>query len=659
MSGSKRPYNSRIIQIYLKLLAQEYPEVDRADILAYAGMKLYEVEDEGFWFSQTQVDRFQERIVKLTNNKDIARDAGQFSCHLQTNSIFRRYFLGIIGPVQAYMMLEKKASFITKSTVFKTKKINNQKVVVTVTPRDGIVEKEYQCRNRMGTLESVAMPILHTTPKIEHPKCVMRGDDACVYEISWRRSFPMLMKRFRYYYFFFVCIGTITLFSFLHLKSWLISGLALFLSSALLTIHSKAQEVKQLRETMKELHLSSDQLLEQTKNHTIQANLANEVGQAISAHADINMLIEDVNNIFDEHINFDRGIILLADKNRDHLEFKAGFGISDKHRRLLIENAFNINKPDSTGIFSACIKNKKAYLVNDLNDIEQDLSPRSRAFGRMIGSKSFICCPITTEDEAIGLLAVDNVTTDRHLLNSDLNFLRGIATVIGMGIQNIKLNQDTEVQFKSIIQVLATSIDARDFLTSGHSEKVTAHALGICRELELDEEYQEMIRIAALLHDYGKIAVPDSILKKKGKLTPAEYSIIKTHTQKTKDILDKVQFQGIFTQVPEIAFSHHERIDGKGYPRGLKGDEIPFGAKIIAVADFFDAITSERHYRSPMDMHTAVSTIRAETNGHLDPEITEALLSYLWKKGVIQENLYRLAQVRDGADVPHVRIRGV
>ncbi|MBN2508973.1 MAG: HD domain-containing protein [Spirochaetales bacterium] len=659
MTGLKRPYNSRIIQIYLKLLSQKYPEINQNELLAYAGMKRYEAEDEGFWFTQKQVDRFQERIVALTGNPDIAREAGQFSCHLQTNSIFRRYFLGILGPVQAYMMLEKKASFITKSTSFKTRKISNQKVVVTVTPMDGITEKEYQCRNRMGTLESVAIPILHSTPRIDHPKCVMRGDDACVYEISWRNNLPMLIKRFRYYYFIFVCLIAAGLFPLMDLTHWVIAGLSLFLSSALLTIGSKTQEVKQMRETMKELHLSSDQLLEQTKNHTIQANLANEVGQAISVHGDIGLLIDDINSIFEEHINFDRGIILLVDEQREHLEFKAGFGIQEKHRKLLLENTFSINNPDSTGIFSACINKRKAFLVNNLDEIENDLSPRSKAFGRMIGTKSFICCPITNENEAIGLLAVDNITTDRHLLNSDLNFLKGIATVIGMGIENIKLYQGTETQFKSIIQVLATSIDARDFLTAGHSEKVTTYALGICQELELDDDFKEMIRIAALLHDYGKIAVPDSILKKKGTLSPEEYAIIQTHAIKTKEILDKIQFQGIYTQVPEIAYSHHERIDGKGYPRGLKGDEIPFGAKIIAVADFFDAITSKRHYRSPMDMATAVATIRAEVGGHLDPDLTEALLSYLGKQGILQGKLYRTAKIRKRQTFPQAMISGV
>ena len=629
MTEIKRPYNSRITQIYMKLIREKYPHVNTAEILEYAGIKPYELEDEGCWFSQQQVDLFHERCVFLTGNKDIAREAGQFSAHLSTHSIFRRYFLGLVGPVQAYMMFEKKASFITQSTDFKTEKVNNQKVIVTVTPKEGIKEREYQCKNRMGILESVAITILHNKPQIVHTKCMIKGDEACVYEISWRKNFPMVLKRIRYYYFFVVLVAALALIPFQKPTAWLITALSLFLSSALLTIRSKMQENDLMRKTMKELHLSSDQLLDQIKNHSLQAGLANEVGQAVTVHQDIDSLLTDINDIFREHINFDRGIILLTDEHGEYLRFKVGFGLRERDRKLLKENSFNISNPDSKGIFTNCIRNSKAYLVNDLNDIQEDLSFRSKALGRMIGTKSFICCPISNENEAIGLLAVDNLSTERRLLNSDLNFLKGIATVIGMGIQNIKLIQNTESQFKSIIQVLATSIDARDYVTAGHSEKVTSYALGICDQMNLDDDYKEMIRIAALLHDYGKIAVPDAILKKKGALTPAEYAIIQTHTVKTKEILDKIKFRGIYKQIPEVAYCHHEHMDGRGYPQGLKGEEIPLGARIIAVADFYDALTSERHYRQPMSSDKAIDILLAETNGHLDPKVASAFIKSL------------------------------
>jgi len=248
-----------------------------------------------------------------------------------------------------------------------------------------------------------------------------------------------------------------------------------------------------------------------------------------------------------------------------------------------------------------------------------------------LGSKAFICCPIISEGNSIGVLAVDNLKSKKPLVQSDMSLLTGIASVLGISIRNAELNEAKDRQFRSILQTLAASIDARDHLTAGHSEKVTRYALGICDELELPDDYREMIRVAALLHDYGKIGVPDSILKKSGKLTPEEYEIVKTHAARTRDILNEVNFEGIFSQVPEIAGAHHERLDGSGYPNGLKGEDIPFGARIIAVADFFEAITAKRHYRNPMHLNNAFQLIKDESGKQFDKKIVDAFFSYCSK----------------------------
>jgi len=146
--------------------------------------------------------------------------------------------------------------------------------------------------------------------------------------------------------------------------------------------------------------------------------------------------------------------------------------------------------------------------------------------------------------------------------------------------------------------------------------------------LNLSKDYRDMIQVAALLHDYGKIGVPDSLLKKPRKLTPEEFEVIKTHSEKTKSILEQVHFEGIFSQVPDIAGAHHEKIDGSGYPNGLKGDEIPLGAKIIAVADFFEAITAKRHYRNPMPIKKATRLLQEESCLHFEEKIVDAFLRY-------------------------------
>jgi HD-GYP domain-containing protein (c-di-GMP phosphodiesterase class II) len=267
------------------------------------------------------------------------------------------------------------------------------------------------------------------------------------------------------------------------------------------------------------------------------------------------------------------------------------------------------------------------------------LSMRSLQFAKKLGSRSFICCPIVCDGEPLGILAVDNLKTKRPLLQSDMNLLMGIAPVIGVSIRNAELLQARTEQMNSILEVMAASIDARDPMTAGHSKKVKEYALGICEELGLSNDYSEVVGVAASLHDYGKIGVPDSLLKKEGKLTAEEYEVIKTHAEKTRKILSQMKFEGMFRQVPEIAGAHHEKLDGSGYPQGLKGDEIPLGAQIIAVADFFEAITANRHYRNPMPIDRAFRLLREEAGAHFRQKIIDAFTRYYTKNYGAGKNL--------------------
>jgi HD-GYP domain-containing protein (c-di-GMP phosphodiesterase class II) len=146
--------------------------------------------------------------------------------------------------------------------------------------------------------------------------------------------------------------------------------------------------------------------------------------------------------------------------------------------------------------------------------------------------------------------------------------------------------------------------------------------------MRINREYREMIRVAALLHDYGKIGVPDAILKKPGRLTDAEFERVKEHAKRTEEILERIRFEGLYKEVPRIAGAHHEKIDGSGYPRNLKGDQIPLGARIIAVADFFEAVTSKRHYRDPIPLPVAKSMLKEASGSHFDPKVVEAFLRY-------------------------------
>lgn len=182
--------------------------------------------------------------------------------------------------------------------------------------------------------------------------------------------------------------------------------------------------------------------------------------------------------------------------------------------------------------------------------------------------------------------------------------------------------EENRTLFLSSIQMLAGAVDEKDPYTRGHSDRVTRYSVLIAKELDLPEEEVEKIRISAQLHDVGKIGIEDRILKKPGALTPDEYEIMKTHTTKGAAILRPVEM--LKEMIPGIEL-HHESLDGRGYPHGLKGDEIPLIPRIIMVADCFDAMTTNRPYQAAMDPEYVVRIITSLTNSKFDPRIVNAL----------------------------------
>ena len=528
-------------------------------------------------------------------------------------------------------LLIKQPTVTLDHHVIQQKKYPSNKVEITAVQEEGVEEKPYQCENRIGIFEAFALSYTNKLPKIEHTECVFKGGNCCRYIITWERSAFYILKRIRNI--------SIPLFLSLLLGCFFLKphfALTVFSPGFLIIVLGLSYivdffEKKELRNSLNVLRDSTDKLLEQVDINYNNTIVTNEIGQAISQHRTIDDVLNKVIQVSQKRLKYDRYLILLANKDKTKLEFRAGFGYSQEYINMLTNTAFNLDRPDSKGAFVVSFREKKSFLINDINEIEENLSPRSLLFAKKLGTLSFICCPIVCDGESIGVLAVDNIKSKKILVKSDMSLLMGIASVIGISIRNAELMEGRERQYRSILQVLATSIDARDPLTSGHSEKVTEYSLGICDEMGLDRDFREMIRVAALLHDYGKIGVPDSILKKPGRLSKEEYEIVKTHAQKSRKILEEVNFEGILSQVPKIAGAHHEKIDGSGYPDGLRGDEIPLGAKIIAVADFFEAITAQRHYRGPMPIEEALGLLNKEAEKHFDPEIVAAFIHFFEK----------------------------
>jgi HD-GYP domain-containing protein (c-di-GMP phosphodiesterase class II) len=623
-------YNSRIVSSYVRFIERHYDYVNIDDLLLHAKIERYQVEDEDHWFTQEQINLFQEALVRLTNNRNISREVGRYA--VDSLGVVKSYALGYMNAGKVCEMLGKAANKVVKSCVWEATRLGPNKVQIEVTPRPGTNEKPYQCENRMGYLESIFALFKHKLPEIEHTECVFKGGTCCRYIITWRTFRSETVRKVRNYLALLLFALTLVLVYYTTSHVWITSIVVSSIALSLVSHRTWSMEKKELLAAVGNLTDSTDVLFHKLNSSHNNAQLVHEVGLTLTRQRHIEGILNDVVQILEKRLDYDRGMILLADSERTFLSFKAGFGYTQEHRAALSMANFRLRQ-ESKGVLVVCFREQKPFLVNDIDELKQDLSAHSLEFVREMGVKSFICCPIICVDDAIGVLAVDNVKTKRTLLQSDIDLLMLLSPEIGISLQNAMVTDSKERQFNSILEVLASSIDARDPLTAGHSERVTRFATGICVQMGVSDDYCEMVRVASLLHDYGKIAIRDSILKKPGSLTPDEYREIRMHATKTREILEKVKFEGIYKQVPEIAASHHEKWDGTGYPRGLRRKEIPLGARILAVADVFEAITSERHYRGPMPLDDAFNVLLSDKGKHFDPSVVDAFLEYYNSEG--------------------------
>jgi putative nucleotidyltransferase with HDIG domain len=183
---------------------------------------------------------------------------------------------------------------------------------------------------------------------------------------------------------------------------------------------------------------------------------------------------------------------------------------------------------------------------------------------------------------------------------------------------------DLERSYDITLEALGDALDKKDAETEGHSKRVTAFTIAIARAMGLPKDQISVIARGAFLHDIGKMAIPDAILRKPGALTPDEISIMREHCYHGYEILRKIPF---LVEAAEIVYAHQERYDGTGYPRGLKGDQIPLGARMFSIADTLDAITSDRPYRPAQSLAAALEEIQRWSGRQFDPEVVQVFLS--------------------------------
>ncbi|GAH42452.1 unnamed protein product, partial [marine sediment metagenome] len=290
-----------------------------------------------------------------------------------------------------------------------------------------------------------------------------------------------------------------------------------------------------------------------------------------------------------------------------------------KSRPDIPAGSFQISK----SILDKSIKEEVCILANDA--AQDDRFSGAESIMTM-NLRSVMCAPLVYQGEVLGVIYLDNREKPNCFDENDVALLSAMANQSAVAIDNSHLYDDLQKAYHEAILALLNTVEAKDPYTRGHSQRTSRYALGIAQEMGLDEEECKRIKTAAELHDIGKIGVRERIIDKASALSTMEFHSIQAHVLTGENILKPIEYLSF---VLPMVRGHHEHYGDTGYPDGLKGEKIPLGARILGVADAFDAMTTQRPYNKPVSFKDAMKKLKAQKGKQFDSDVVEALDHFL------------------------------
>jgi putative nucleotidyltransferase with HDIG domain len=342
-----------------------------------------------------------------------------------------------------------------------------------------------------------------------------------------------------------------------------------------------------------------------------------EVSQALNSTLDLDGLLNRAIDMIIETTRAERGFLMLYETSEEEEEPTLNFKVArNMDRQTIAGPSFEISR---SIISHVATTGQPIFTTNAQMDPRFD----NQASVIGYGLRSILCTALSVKDRVTGVIYVDSRIKTGLFSLRDLDFLVAFANQAAMAIENASLYQAVSDGYLDTIKALAAAIDQRDPRTFGHSERVTRYAMRMAEVLQLADQQRETLRYAAILHDIGKIGVDDAILRKPGLLSPEEEDIMCSHPGIGTLIIDGIEF---LKDTRPLIRHHHERWDGKGYPDGLSGEDIPLGARILNIIDAYDAMVFPRLYRKPIGKREAVAELRAGRGTQFDPVLVDIFI---------------------------------
>ncbi|HXF83614.1 MAG TPA: HD domain-containing phosphohydrolase [bacterium] len=368
--------------------------------------------------------------------------------------------------------------------------------------------------------------------------------------------------------------------------------------------------------------LENARLFEESERRIARLQALRAIDQAITGSLDLQLSLAVLLEQVTRELAVDAAAVLLLDRSTGSLEVAASRGF-----RSAPPPRARVHAGDE--LLRSAVLERRRVVIPDLAQAEGTSRPALVTVERFV---SYIAVPLTAKGEVKGVLEVFH----RARLKPDgdwLEFLEALAGQAAIAVDNAGLfenlqrsNLDLTVAYDTTLEGWSRALDLRDKETEGHTRRVTELTVALARRMGVPDEALVHIRRGALLHDIGKMGIPDSILLKPGPLTEEEWAIMRRHPVYALDLLSPIPY---LRPALDIPYAHHEKWDGSGYPRGLQGEQIPLAARIFAIIDVWDALTSDRPYRRAWPRERALAHIRGEAGRHFDPAVAEAFLAAL------------------------------
>lgn len=390
-----------------------------------------------------------------------------------------------------------------------------------------------------------------------------------------------------------------------------------------LSLEERIEEVEKANYTIADLAAELEQKNSNLEHAVEHLSSIYKIGLAINSTMDIDRLFNLIVRTTITTLNAKIGYIILYDKNQRLLNVTNLIGGGK-----LIAPKRSIAMKD-TSVSTWVINNRKPLLIADINQTPQFDRFSDLGYER----KSLICAPLMVKDEIIGTISVVNKIDNSQFYSDELEMLTTIAAQAAIAIKNATLYEEQQQTYLNTIQALVSAIEASDSYTKGHSERVTRYSIEIGRRLGLSIDRLQILERAAILHDIGKIGIDLSLLHKEGKLSSQDIHELQQHPMIGMKILEPIEF---LLDVRTCIGQHHERYDGMGYPNRLKSSEQLLEARILSVADAFDAMTSNRPYRKALPLNVAIAELTENSGTQFDPAIVDIFTTVLEEGALLQ-----------------------